>query len=280
MDKLGFHCQRLEHIEEGVLSNHLKRGELHNFPQDEIPKLKKEIARHNIAMSIHAPLLKPDWYPYPPTWTFLCDIDKQRKELGLRMTELSLQQASDYDTDYVVVHFPSKVDESNGAGQEELYAITMDSCYQIDKLSEKYGIEVHIEGFGPNPFLNSEFLTGLFGQFPKLKYCYDTGHLNMESKQRGLDLYAFARDLAEHIGSIHIWNNRCVDDYIKYRHIPIHPSQKPEEGWVDIESILKILWPKVKAVIFESAYDYPEALGGHNYKEGVQWVKQLAATLS
>jgi sugar phosphate isomerase/epimerase len=156
----------------------------------------------------------------------------------------------------------------------------MDSCYLISRLSEKYRIESHIEGFGPNPFLNAGFLRELFGQVPKLKYCFDTGHLNMESKERGLDLYSFADDLTEHIGSIHLWNNRSVDDYVLHRHIPVHPSQKPEEGWVDVESVLKILWPNVKSVIFESSYNYPEQLGGHNYKEGVQWVKQLAATLS
>jgi len=280
MDKLGFHCQKLEHIDEGILSNQLTRGEFYNFPQDEIPKLKEEITEHNISMSIHAPLVKPDWYPYPPTWTFLCDVDKEKKGLGLRMIELALQQASNYDTEYVVVHFPSKVDESNRAGLDELRAITMDSCYLINKLSEQYEIEIHLEGFGPNPFLNAGFLKGLFGQFPKLRYCFDTGHLNMESKERGLNLYSFASDLAEHIGSVHLWNNRCVEDYILHRHIPVHPSQKPEEGWIDIESILKTLWNHVKSVIFESAYDYPKALGGYNYKEGVQWVKQLAATLS
>jgi sugar phosphate isomerase/epimerase len=280
MDKLGFHCQKLEHIEEGILSNQLIRGEFHNFSEDEVSRLKKEINRHNIAMSIHAPLVKPDWYPYPPTWTFLCNVDKERKELGLRMIELSLQQANDYDTEYVVVHFPSKIDDSYGASLDELRAITKDTSYLISKLSEKYQIEIHIEGFGPNPFLNVDFLKGLFGQFPKLKYCFDTGHLNMESKERGLDMRAFATDLAEHVGSMHLWNNRSVDDYALYRHIPVHPVQGPEEGWADIPAFLTILWPHVKSVVFESAYNYPEALGGHNYKEGVQWVKQLAATLS
>jgi len=280
MNKLGFHCQKLEHIEEGILSNQLTRGEFYNFSEGEVSRLKKEITRHNISMSIHAPLVRPDWYYDPPTWAFLCDIDNEKRDLNLRMIELALQQASDYDTEYVVVHFPSRVDESNEASLAELRAITMDSCYLISKLSEKYQIEIHIEGFGPNRFLNAEFLKELFGQFPKLKYCFDTGHLNIESKERGLDLYSFADDLAEHIGSIHLWNNRGVDDYVSHRHIPVHPSQKPEEGWVDVESVLKILWPNIKSVIFESSYNYPEQLGGHNYKEGVQWVKQLAATLS
>ena len=102
----------------------------------------------------------------------------------------------------------------------------------------------------------------------------------MESKERGLNLYSFASDLAEHIGSVHLWNNRCVDDFISHGYISVHPSQKPEEGWVDIELILKTLWNHVKSVIFESAYNCPKALGGHNYKEGVQWVKQLVTTLS
>jgi sugar phosphate isomerase/epimerase len=280
MDKLGFHCHSMRHFKGAILDTGLKRGEFYNFPAQEIPLLKKEISRHNISVSIHAPLVRPDWYYDPPTFTYLCDADRGKRELSLRMIELALNQASDFNTDYVVVHYPHPLDDLDGVEYADLRKIALDSAYQLSKLGDKYKQEIHIEGYGPNPLLSVDFLKEVFSEFPKLKYCFDTGHLNIDSKEREFDLYGFAEGLAQHVGSIHLWNVSSVLDFESYRHIPVHPSQKPEDGWVDVPRILKTLWGHVKSVIFENIPQYPQELGGHDYKEGVQWVKQLATTLS
>ncbi len=280
MKKLGFHCNRLHHIEEGILSNGLRRGEFYNFPAEELPELKRQIKSHDIAMSIHAPLVRPDWYPDPPTWTYLCDMEEEKRRLSLKMIELTLQQAVDFRADYVVVHYPSPVHDTDGADIDELHSIAMDSAYQVSRLGAEYSMEIHIEGFGPSPFLNTTFLKEVFGEFPTLKYCFDMGHLNMEARERGLDFRGFTEGLIGSIGSLHLWNNRGLADYRAYRHIPVHPSQIPDEGWADVHAVIEMLWPSVKSVIFESSHDYPQELGGYSYKEGVQWVKQLVATLS
>ena len=280
MHKLGYHCHNIAHFEEVILANDLGRGEFYNFPADDVLKLKKEIRNHGTVVSIHAPLVRPDWYPDPPTWTFLCDVKKDKRDLTLRMIRGTLELAGEFEAEYVVVHYPSPVHDLDGSDVAELKKIAMDSAHQLSKMSQEYKTEIHIEGFGPSPFLNADFLIEVFNNFSELKYCFDTGHLNMESKERGLDIYSFASQIAQHVGSIHLWNNRGLDDYKAYRHIPVHPSQRPDEGWVDVESILKILWPHTKSVIFENIPHYPQELGDYDYKEGVQWVKQLAATLS
>lgn len=280
MNKLGFHCQRMSDFKGAILDTGLKRGEFYNIPAEEIPLLNKEISRHNIALSIHAPLVKPDWYPGYPSQTYLCDADSEKRSLSLRLIELSLKQATDYDTDYVVVHLPHPLDDPDGVEYAELKEIALDSAYHLSKWSDKYKQEIHIEGYGPNPLLSVEFLKEVFAQFPKLRYCFDTGHLNFDVKERGLDFYAFAEGLTEHMGSVHLWNHSCSDAHKHLMHIQVHPSQRPEDGWVDVERILKTLWGHVKAVIFENMPRYPQELGGHDYKEGVEWVKQLTATLS
>ncbi len=77
MDKLGFHCHGLDHFEQVIIRNSLQRGEFYNFPPEELPMLKKKVFRYNLAVSIHSPLLKPSWYPDPPTWSFLCYLGEE-----------------------------------------------------------------------------------------------------------------------------------------------------------------------------------------------------------
>ncbi|MFC1950869.1 sugar phosphate isomerase/epimerase family protein [Chloroflexota bacterium] len=280
MSKLGFFCHRMKHFQGAVLDNGLQRTEIYNLLPEEIPLLNEEIRRSGVSMSIHVPLVKPDWYPHPPTICYLCDADRDKQDLSLRMVEETLKQAGDYDTEYVVVHHPHPLEEPDGTEYAELRKIALDSAYHLSKLSDKYKQEIHIEGYGPNPLLRLDFLKEVFSTFPNLKFCFDTGHLNVDSKKRGLDFYEFANGLAEHIGSIHLWNYSDSGDYKNFMHVPVHPSQLPKDGWVDVELILKTLWGHVKAVIFENVPRYPKELGGYDYRDGVQWVKQMVTTLS
>jgi hypothetical protein len=106
--------------------------------------------------------------------------------------------------------------------------------------------------------------------------------MHIAAQRDSFDLYQFAQQLAPFIGSIHLWNNRSIEDYLSFRHIPVHPSQKPEEGWVDIAHILRLILSNNPSccIVFESGFCYPEALGGYDFREGVRWVKELVATLS
>ncbi len=275
---LGFHCHGLKQIEEGILSNGLSRGEFFNFPAEEIEKLKKELIDRDLARSVHAPLLKPDWYPDPPTWSFLCDVDPDSRNRTFKMIAQTLAQAEDIGAEYVIVHFPVPGTDCAGESESKLESIAWNSCDQLAELSTKRGMTIHIEGLGNSPYLNNGFLVQILGQYP-LRYCFDTGHMNLASQMNEFDLYEFAVEIAPFVGSMHLWNNRGRDDYLNFRHIPVHPSQDPEEGWADIKRLLEILNPSYP-VIFESPLSYPEALGQHDYQDGVEWVKEILQTLS
>jgi sugar phosphate isomerase/epimerase len=280
MSDLGFHCNRLHHIEEGILNNGLKRGEFYNFPEQALPALKRQIIDHDLAVSIHAPLLRPDWYPDPPTWSFLCDVDKENRNLTMKMIVGTMESADEFGAQYVVVHFPTPATDAAGESEAKLATIAWRSCDWLAELSERRKMPIHIEGVGASPFLNAESLSQMLSQYPVLRYCFDTGHMQLASQSAGFDLYAFAEQIASYAGSIHLWNTRNGDDYQAFRHIPVHPSQDPEQGWVDIARVLKIMGPPSYPIIFESAHQYPEALGDYDYRDGVQWVKEILATSS
>ena len=277
-DRLGFHCHSLKHIEFGVLGNSLKRGEFYNYPPEDVAELKKELLKKDLFRSIHAPLVKLDWYPNPPTWSFLCDIDEDSRNRTFRMVTEPLAHAEDIGAEYIIVHFPVPCTDSSGESESKLESIAWKSCDQLAELSVKRGVSIHIEGLANSPYLNNGFLTQALEQYP-LFYCFDTGHMNLASQASNFDLYEFAEEIATFVGSIHLWNNRGVDDYLTFRHIAVHPIQYPEEGWADIKRLLEILKPTYP-IIFESPASYPEALGNHDYQDGVQWVKEILETLS
>ncbi len=280
MSDLGFHCNRLNQLEEGILQNGLKRGEFYNFPEEETALLKRQLQRHDIIISIHAPLIHLDWYPDPPTWSYLCDVDKENRGLTMKMVMASMEQAEDFGAEYMVVHFPTPASDASGESLAKLESIAWRSCDWLAELSAKKKMPIHVEGVGASPFIQTEFLGPALSQYTVLRYCFDSGHMQLASQNAGFDLYALAEGIAPYVGSLHLWNTRNADDYETFRHIPVHPSQNPEEGWVDIARLLKIIGPLSPVIIFESAHKYPEALGDYDYRDGVQWVKDLLKTSS
>jgi sugar phosphate isomerase/epimerase len=275
---LGFHCNRLKYLDEAIIENGLSRGEFYNFSSEEVTGLRRALLSMNLARSIHAPLIRPDWYPDPPTWSFLCDVDRDSRNRTFRMITETLAHAEDIGAEYIVVHFPAPCTDGAGKSQAMLESIALKSCDELVELSLKRGIPIHIEGLGNSPYLTTGFLYQALSQYP-LRYCFDTGHMHLASQVNGFDLYEFAREISPFVGSIHLWNNRGRDDYLTFRHIPVHPSQDPRERWADIRKLLEILKPSCP-LIFESPLSYPEAVGNYDYRDGVKWVKEILATSS
>jgi len=282
MINLGFHCHQVDVLDEVIIGNGLKRGEFYNLPADDIPRLRQLIEHNKLDWSIHAPLTRLDWYPQPPTWSFLCDADADNRELTMKMITLTVDHAEEYGAEYVVVHFPSPASDESGENDGKLEAIAWRSCERLAELSLKRNIPIHMEGVGQSRLINAEFLRAVLKEFSPLSYCFDTAHANLAAIYNGFDLYAFKEELLPYIGSVHLWNTRNREDYLAFRHIPVHPSQSPEDGWVDIERVLRALNPDRSSlpVIFESERHYPESLGNYDYREGVKWVKELLETSS
>lgn len=283
MASLGFHCHRLFQVQERILDNGLARGEFYHFPPDQVPGLRHAIAEHKLAFSIHTPLVRPEWYPDPPTWSFLCFADAERRALNLRMVELTLEMAADIGAEYVVVHFPSpSAEEDIEYGYAKLRDITWDSAERLAELSLKHKVDIHVEGFGPSPFLNPPFIVQMSRLYPNLRYCFDIAHMHIAAQRDGFDFFEFAEGVAPRVGSIHLWNVRDIDDYVAFRHIPVHPKQRPEDGWVDVPRLLTTILtvnPDCR-VIFEAGLRYPPPLGDYDVHEGIEWVKSIIAGLS
>jgi sugar phosphate isomerase/epimerase len=283
MSNLGFHCHNLDLFDEMIIGNGLRRGEFFSLPPGELPRLKRLLRLNNLEWSIHAPLIQLEWYPRPLTWSFLCDVDRDKRELTMKMITLTMEHADEFGAEYVVVHFPSPTSAESDEGEAKVEAIAWQSCDRLAELSLKRGIPIHFEGVGASALINAGFLKRVLQEYsPRLRYCFDTAHTHLAATQNGFDLYAFEAELLSYLGSVHLWNIRSKADYLAFRHIPVHPSQRVEDGWVDIALVLQTMGSIKNSlpIIFESERFYPEALGNYNYTEGVQWVKKLLGTLS
>ena len=133
---------------------------------------------------------------------------------------------------------------------------------------------------GQSRLINAGFLTAVLKEYTPLRYCFDTAHANLAAIYNEFDVYEFHGEMLPYLGSVHLWNTRSRDDYLAFRHIPVHPSQLPDDGWVDIPRILRAVRDSDRTlpVIFESMPSYPESLGDYDYREGVKWVKELLET--
>jgi len=283
MNNLGFHCHGLGDFDKAIVTNGLKRGEFYNFPTVDLPELREMIVQHELATSIHSPLERMPWYHSPPTYTFLCDMDEKKRDISLKMIEDTMKKAQEFEVDYVVVHFPTpKSRDSDGATYDELFQIAWQSAGALAEMAETYETDIHIEGFGPSPFLNTYFIEKVITEFPSLRYCFDVGHMHIAADQFGFDFYEFTKDMAPYVGSVHLWNTRGMDDYLAYRHIPVHPSQDSQEGWGNIPRVLQLLLAENPScsIILESSLQYPRELGGYDIREGVEWVKGIIDDLS
>ena len=283
MSNLGFHCHNLDLFDEMILGNGLRRGEFYDLRAEELPKLRQLVEKHKLKWSIHSPLVQLDWYPQPPTWSFLCDEDGEKRELTMRMIMQAVQQADEFGAEYVVVHFPSPTSEAHAENMAKLEGVAWKSCDRLAELSVKRKVNIHVEGVGASPLINAEFLSRVLKQYaPPLRYCFDTAHTQLAAISNGFDIYRFETELLPYLGSVHLWNTRSKDDYLAYHHIPVHPSQSADDGWVDIAQVLKIMGSERSSlpIIFESGRNYPQALGDYDYREGVKWVRDLVETYS
>jgi sugar phosphate isomerase/epimerase len=200
----------------------------------------------------------------------------------MKMIYLTVEHAEELGAEYVVVHMPSPASDDSSESEAKLRDVAWRSCERLAELSFKRKVPIHIEGVGASPLINVEFLCPVLKEFSPLRYCLDTAHTYLAALQNGFDLYEFEEALMPYLGSVHLWNIRGKEDYLEYRHIPVHPSQSPEDGWVDIARLLRALRSHGNSIpiIFESERFYPEELGGYDYKEGVEWAKRLLATSS
>jgi sugar phosphate isomerase/epimerase len=244
--------------------------------EEDIDNLAAESRKNGFNIGIHFPLRAGVHKLRDPQ--FLSNIDSVREDsFRYIKEELNYIKQKKINPKHIVFHYPKPVilDGKNNwknwrfaDSSEYIYEpeysydeFVTRSEYLFEWLSEKsfeYSFVPVLELDAICKFIyNTNILEELLDRFEKIKLCIDTGRLHTQDKTESLfDPFDIIRRFSKYAVEIHLSNTK-ITDCVEYHHYPVLPGLRPNEGWADIESYLRIIHqnnPNVK-VMFEHRSD-------------------------
>lgn len=223
-------------------------------------------------MSFHAPVIRPPFFPHSAVTHFYVNEDAAKRDLNLKLLADTLERARAWGADYVVTHLTFGGTDTKDATAARRAAEV--SCAAIAALSREYAIPVDIEFAAYTDSFNDprEFAAAI-EPHPELGFCIDMGHTFVGAEIRSRDYFRDVAALAPRARSLHLWNSRGAAHTRNFPHTPLHPSQDPAEGWIDVERFLATVLAAspVENIVFE----YPVEEVTATVQEGYDWVEML-----
>lgn len=257
-----------------LLHTGLDRFEVFDFGEDKLERLKAFIKKKKRPFSFHVPFLRPPYFPYVGVTSFFLNDDPIKRVLSFQLINSTLHYSKMWKADFVVTHLNWKEDSSNKIRVLKLADKTES---RFCELADKYNMPINVEygGYTGHFYRPAQFVE-FVRDHPLLGICVDIGHTFLISKTRNRNFLKEVETMAPYARSIHVWNTKGLDHCKKHGHVPVHPSQKPKEGWVDIKKVLEVLLSANKDcnVVFEYNRSYYDNIPG-KIKEGMEWVKEL-----
>jgi sugar phosphate isomerase/epimerase len=265
----------LEELDHLLELGDFRKLEIGFYDEDLLPVVMDFATSSGLTYGFHDPLprLPSDDYPY------LTDPDDEKRWRTLDSMYRTMQTAVQYGAEYVVGHIPSVIWETSPTlSEEKIVALAHNSCDLLSSWSGESGIPFVLENVGPNPyFFHFDAFVGVMEAHPRLEFCLDIGHLHLMSIYAGFDSLEFCAALAPYTTIVHIYN-ATPEMYRKYHHVPVHPSQIPEEGWADVPAVLDCILAgaeKDVTMVFEYSPGYP--VDDEFLKEGIESVRSTVA---
>lgn len=266
----------------GVHNPGLGHWQLFLCPEGSYREIAARIRRPDAKLSLHHPFITPFAGRGRRDSSQFLDVDPVMREASFRWLEDSLAKAGELGAEFVVTHLNHGEGVDDLARARELAEVAVERFAEITRAPEASKVprapEVQVEFLGYHPVFHDpeEFVQAL-GRHSEIRLCLDSGHLHRWGQIHGRDVYAAAELLAPLTGSLHLWNVSSAAEYRERGHVPVHPSQRVEDGYVDVERIVATVLAanREATVIFE-----PSVSGGMTEEfiaEGVEWVQGLVA---
>lgn len=259
----------------GLLHTGLDRYEVFDFQGERLGKLKEFLKAKRRPFSFHVPFFRPSYFPHPGVSTFFLNGNPKRRELSFQLINSTLHYAKGWGADFVVTHLAWKDDSQN---RRKVMNLVSNTKSRFCDLSDTYHIPINVEfggysGHFHEPVQFVEFVS----DHPLLGICLDIGHTFLISKARNRNFFKDVETLAPQTKSIHVWNTKGLDHTKKHNHVPVHPSQKTGDSWIDIRKTLEIILEHKKdcEIVFEYNHTYFDKIP-KKIKEGMDWVRNIA----
>lgn len=263
----------LEQLDHLLELGDFRKLEVGFYDEDVLPLVMDFAASRSLTYGFHDPLPRLPSHDFP----FLTDPDDEKRWRTLDSMHRTMQTAVSYGAEYVIGHIPSVIWEPRPMLSEDTIAeLAHNSCDLLSEWSQESGIPFVLENVGPNPyFFQFEAFVEVMEAHPRLEFCLDIGHLHLMSIYAGFDSLEFSAALAPYTTIVHIYNT-TPEMYRKYHHVPVHPSQLPEEGWANVAAILECVLAGREndlTMVFEYSPQYPA--GDEFVKEGIEAVRAV-----
>ena len=246
--------------------------EFFDLAETDLPAFPDLIARMAAegypAFSCHAPLCRPVWFAHSGVTCFFLNEDPVRRQRSLAVLEDTLRQA--HGAVHVVTHLTYGPTDTTDRAQA--VRLAHQAADDMAALSRRHGIPIDVEFAAySDAFHTAEDFAGVLADHPELKLCLDVGHAFIGARKRGRDFLADIAHLAPLARSAHVWNWRPGET----GHVPVHPSQRTEEGWIPLPAVIALMIDGNPAlrIIFE----YPVKSVTPPIGLGYTWIESLIA---
>jgi sugar phosphate isomerase/epimerase len=254
----------------------LGRVEFFDLAADEVARLGATVAAHaregRGRFSFHAPIVRPAYFPASGvTAYFLCE-DPARRALSFRLLDDTLARAARCGADYVVCHLTFGATDTRD--ERAAVALARRACARLAAMSRTYGVRVDVEFAAySHGFHRAELFVDAVTPHAELGICLDVGHAYLGALARGRDYLADVRTLAPATRSMHLWNTRGPGHTAAWGHTPLHPRQRPADGWIDVERTLATCLGARGAV--DVVFEYPADDPRVDVEEGYAWIASV-----
>ncbi|OHC74668.1 MAG: hypothetical protein A3G18_06775 [Rhodospirillales bacterium RIFCSPLOWO2_12_FULL_58_28] len=224
--------------------------------------------------SFHAPVIRPDYFPHSGVTCFFLNEDEAKRQLSFRLLDHTMEAARRWGAEYVVTHLTFGPTDSKD--QATALRLAGDACRRMAGMSRDYGIPLDLEFAAySNAFNRADLFAEAVAPHPELGVCIDVGHAFLGAIRRQRDYLEDIAALAPRTRSLHLWNSLGEEHTKRHHHTPLHPSQKPDEGWIDIEKTMALVLhenPRVNII-----YEYPVDAVTTEIQEGYDWIADMVS---
>lgn len=259
---------------EKLLNHNIKRLELGRISPHHLNKLEKFLITHPLPLGVHAPLPRPANHHSLTHGHFR----EEKREKLLKLAARSYAEATHLGANYIIFHLPLYNEESirslqRQRGSDGVRATIRADCHHLCQLSRAGGPPVYLEIM----YLDQEVMTIDFVKevLVSLNFglCLDLGHfqgsLHRFPNHSLIDLIT---EFLPYVKVIHLYNTQ---GYVGHDHRLPHPSQKPEDDWIDLPRVLSFLRRSRPDCLYVLEYSLKFAKDPRQVEEGINWVKQL-----
>ena len=268
------------HPEARLIHRGVGRVEFFDLGPDQIVELERILAglraEGRPRYSFHAPVVRPDYFPYNGVCCFFLCEDEAKQELSFRVLAHTLEMARAWRADYAVCHLTfGPTDSRDPATARDLAEA---ACVRFAALSRKSGVPIDVEFAAyTDSFHQPDLFVEAVARHPELGVCIDIGHTYLGALRRDRPYLEDIAVLAPHARSMHLWNTTGPECHAKHHHVPLHPAQHSRDGWIDVPATLEAVLgynPDVHLVC-----EYPVESVTPSIQEGYDWIESLAAAL-